>query len=49
MSEILVEKNEEEELPIPHIWRPIFKNIVRAFVNKDYNLSLGVNNVNLVR
>ena len=48
MSEILVEKNEEEELPIPHIWRPIFKNIVKAFVNKDYNLSLGVNNVNLV-
>ncbi|TCD29072.1 hypothetical protein EZ456_02620 [Pedobacter psychrodurus] len=48
MSEILVEKNEEEELPIPHIWRPIFKNIVTAFVNKDYNLSLGVNNVNLV-
>lgn len=45
---VLVEKNEEEELPIPHIWRPIFKNIVKAFVNKDYNLSLGVNNVNLV-
>jgi len=48
MNEILVEKNKEEELPIPHIWRPIFKNIVKAFVNKDYNLSLGVNNVNLV-
>ncbi|MBT2564881.1 hypothetical protein J7E50_24670 [Pedobacter sp. ISL-68] len=48
MSEILVEKNKEEELPIPHIWRPIFKNIVKAFVNRDYNLSLGVNNVNLV-
>jgi len=45
---VLVEKNEEEELPIPHIWRPIFKNIVKAFVNKDYNLSVGVNNVNLV-
>lgn len=48
MSEIQVEKNEEEELPIPHVWRPIFKNIVKAFVNKDYNLSLGVNNVNPV-
>lgn len=46
MIEILVEKNEEEELPIPQVWRPIFKNIVKAFVNKDYNLSLGVNNVN---
>ena len=49
MIEIPVEKNEEEEeLPIPQVWRPIFKNIVKAFVNKDYNLSLGVNNVNLV-
>jgi hypothetical protein len=48
MSKILVEKNEEEELPIPHVWRPIFKNIVKAFVNKDYTLSLGVNNVNPV-
>ena len=48
MIEIPVEKNEEEELPIPQVWRPIFKNIVKAFVNKDYNLSLGVNNVNPV-
>jgi hypothetical protein len=48
MTDILVEKNEEEELPIPHVWRPIFKNIVKAFVNKDYNLSSGVNNVNPV-
>ena len=46
MTEILVEKNEVEEHPIPHVWRPIFKSIVKAFVNKDYNLSLGVNNVN---
>jgi hypothetical protein len=48
MGEILVEKNEEEELPIPHVWRPIFKNIVSAFVNKDYKLTFGVNNVNPV-
>ncbi|KLT63871.1 hypothetical protein AB669_19235 [Pedobacter sp. BMA] len=46
MIEIPVEKNEEEELPIPQVWRPIFKNIVRAFVDKDYKLSLGVDNVN---
>lgn len=46
MIEIPVEKNEEEELPIPQVWRPIFKNIVNAFVNKDYNLSSGVNHVN---
>jgi hypothetical protein len=48
MSLVLVEKNEEEELTIPHVWRPIFKNIVRAFVNKDYNLSSRVDNVNPV-
>eukprot|EP01012_Entosiphon_sulcatum_P054056 TRINITY_DN74560_c0_g1_i1.p1 TRINITY_DN74560_c0_g1~~TRINITY_DN74560_c0_g1_i1.p1 ORF type:complete len:127 (-),score=23.62 TRINITY_DN74560_c0_g1_i1:125-505(-) len=46
MTEFLVEKNEEEELPIPQVWRPIFKNIVNAFVNKDYKLSLGINHVN---
>ncbi|WP_445722867.1 DUF7668 domain-containing protein [Flavobacterium sp.] len=48
MSKILVEKNEEEELPIPHVWRPIFRNIVSAFVNKDYKLTFGLNNVNPV-
>ena len=46
MSKILVEKNEEEELPIPHVWRSIFRNIVSAFVNKDYKLTSRVNNVN---
>ncbi len=48
MSEIRVEKNEEEELPIPHLWRPIFKAIVNAFVQEDYGLSVGVKNVNPV-
>ncbi|WP_293313821.1 DUF7668 domain-containing protein [Pedobacter sp. UBA5917] len=48
MTEFLVEKNEEEELPIPQVWRPIFKNIIKAFVNKDYKLSSGVNHVNPV-
>jgi hypothetical protein len=46
MNEIVVEKNEEEELPIPHIWRPTFKAIVNAFVEKDYNLSSEIKNVN---
>lgn len=45
MNKIEVEKNEEEELPIPHIWRPTFKAIVDAFVQKDYVLSSGINNV----
>ncbi|MEP5339716.1 MAG: hypothetical protein ABJL44_13485 [Algibacter sp.] len=46
MNEILVEKNEEEELPIPHIWRPTFKAIVNAFVEKNYSLSSEIKNVN---
>jgi hypothetical protein len=46
MTEIIVEKNEEEELPIPNVWRPIFENVVKAFVNKDYKLTSGINNVN---
>ena len=46
MNEILVEKNEDNELPIPNIWRPKFKKIVNAFVNKDYKLSSEIENVN---
>ncbi|CAL2083991.1 conserved protein of unknown function [Tenacibaculum sp. 190524A05c] len=46
MKKILVKKNEEEELPIPHIWRPIFKEIVKAFVKGDYNLISEIKNVN---
>lgn len=48
MDEIKVEKNEEEELPIPHDWRTTFKAIVRAFVMEDYNLSTGIKNVKSV-
>ncbi len=48
MSEIIVEKNEDEEGPIPHLWRPIFTEIVSAFVKKDYNLSTGIENVSSV-
>jgi len=48
MKKIPVEKNEEQELPIPHLWRPTFKAIVSAFVKKDYKLNSGVKNVNPV-
>ncbi|AUS06862.1 DUF7668 domain-containing protein [Pseudotamlana carrageenivorans] len=48
MNKIEVEKNEEEELPIPDLWRPTFKAIVNAFVQKNYELSSGINNVNPV-
>ena len=48
MEQIPVEKNEEDELPIPHVWRPIFKSIVKAFVKRDYGLSAGIEYVNPV-
>lgn len=48
MKEIIVEKKEEKELPIPHQWRPTFKAIVSAFVKQDYKLNAEVNNVNPV-
>ena len=48
MKEITVEKNEEEELPIPHIWRPTFKSIVSSFAKGDYGLSIAIKNVNSV-
>lgn len=40
-----VVKNEEEELPVPHLWRPTFKAVVDAFVKGDYQLSSGINKV----
>ncbi len=39
--EIQVIKDEENERPIPTVWRPIFHGIVNAFVNDDYVLSSG--------
>ena len=48
MNKILVEKNEEDELPIPHVWRQKFKAIVSAFVKHDYKLTDGIENVNAV-
>lgn len=48
MKKVAVEKNEEEELPIPHVWRPAFKAIVSAFVKQDYSLTSEIENVNTV-
>ncbi|WP_396632596.1 hypothetical protein [Maribacter sp. R86514] len=48
MKEIIVEKNEENEGPIPHVWRSIIKEIVSAFVKKDYALNTGIENVSPV-
>lgn len=38
MNEVIVEKDENNQLPIPTVWRPIFKEIVSALVKKDYLL-----------
>ena len=46
MNEIKVEKNEENELPIPHIWRPSVEAMRKAGGNKDYKLSSEIKNVN---
>ncbi|QKJ67284.1 hypothetical protein HQN60_11550 [Deefgea piscis] len=43
--EIFVEKDEENQLPIPTVWRPIFVSIVDAFVKKDYSLSCEIDGV----
>ena len=43
--EIFVEKDEENQLPIPTVWRPIFVSIVDAFVKKDYSLSSEIDGV----
>ena len=45
MKEVLVVKDEENERPIPTVWRPLFNQIVNAFVKKDYLLTYKVNNV----
>ncbi len=45
MNRIPVEKNEEEELPIPLIWRHTLKSIVNAFVIKDYKLIESIDKV----
>ncbi len=47
-NEVTVEKNEENERPIPSIWRSTFCHIIDAFVQKDYFLSCGVEGVSSI-
>ena len=44
-SKVLAIKDEEVERPIPTAWRPTIREIVRAFVREDYQLSGGVSGV----
>jgi hypothetical protein len=41
-TDVLAVKDEDEQRPIPTTWRPVFCEIVRALVNKDYRLSAGI-------
>ncbi len=44
----LVVKDGSKELPIPEEWRPLFCEIVSAFVARDYSLNTGVLGVKTV-
>jgi hypothetical protein len=41
-AEVLAVKDESHQLPIPSAWRPVFRKIVGAIVQRDYRLSAGV-------
>jgi len=40
--EILAVKDAETERPIPSAWRAVFRDIVKAFSNHDYQLKIGI-------
>jgi hypothetical protein len=41
-TEIVVIKDQSKEGPIPSVWRPVFREIVKAFVQGDFKVSAGV-------
>lgn len=45
MKEVKVVKDEEKELPVPTVWRSVFHEIVKSFVEEDYTLSSGISGV----
>lgn len=40
--EVPIVKDETGERPIPTAWRPVFREIVKAFAKRDYGLKDGV-------
>jgi hypothetical protein len=44
-AEVVALKDESEQQPIPTAWRPVFREIVSAFVKHDYRLESGVSGV----
>ena len=49
MHEIPVTKDASRQGPIPSVWRPVFREIVKALARGDYKLSAGVPGVLPVR
>ncbi len=47
-NKIPVIKDEENERPIPTVWRPVFFDVVDALVKKDYLLSENIDGVSPV-
>jgi hypothetical protein len=41
-AEVPVVKDDSKERPVPSVWRPVFCEIVKAFVERDYRLRAGV-------
>jgi hypothetical protein len=41
-AEVLAVKDAAKEGPIPSAWRPVFREIVTAFVEGDFKVSAGV-------
>jgi hypothetical protein len=41
-AEVMAAKDGSKERPIPSVWRPVFREIVSAFVKGDYRLLAGV-------
>lgn len=46
--EVLAVKDEENQRPIPSVWRPVFRGIVNAFVQNDYQIKNGISKVALI-
>ena len=40
--------NSDEEQPVPTAWRPLLRDVVRAFVGGDFGLGVGVDGVHPV-
>ncbi|WP_395009559.1 hypothetical protein [Undibacterium sp.] len=44
-SQVLAIKDEESQLAIPTVWRPVIKEVISAFVRHDYQLNTSVHGV----